>query len=263
MKKPRGICKICGKEDYLTYEHVPPKGAFNSGKSETIRGDAFTSVISGDRLPWDTEGLRKDISQNGWKMLTLCKRCNNFTGRKYVPEYLKWVYGIYNFLGTEKIELDKKYPLKTSLFKPLNVLKEIIVMFCSNTALAQNDKEVKDFLLDPENKNFPKSKYRVYMNMFAGGVAKNTGVIATFTTKGVFTSAQITYAPLDLTLLFDNREDTNYDIFGTDITDWADYDYNEEVELSIEMKVITSFLPLPQDKTSYKEVVLKHKKSKK
>jgi len=54
-KKIHGICHICLQEGELTFEHVPPRSAFNNSRVQVVQGDAaslpfadrtFTSAIA-------------------------------------------------------------------------------------------------------------------------------------------------------------------------------------------------------------------------
>ena len=53
IKNKKGKCRICGKIDALTYEHVPPRKAFNSNKALMYYGN---SVLENDNksFPWET-----------------------------------------------------------------------------------------------------------------------------------------------------------------------------------------------------------------
>ena len=54
-----GECKLCGKKENLTFEHVPPQTAFNSFPVKTYAFDETIQILSGagGRKPWDFGGL--------------------------------------------------------------------------------------------------------------------------------------------------------------------------------------------------------------
>ena len=54
----RGICHICGKEDELTFEHIPPRKAFNWHRAKIYNGYEALSKSQG-------EPARYDNSQQG------------------------------------------------------------------------------------------------------------------------------------------------------------------------------------------------------
>lgn len=65
----RGPCAICGSIEDLTVDHVPSKGATRIAAMEV------RSLT--DRLSIDRVHGRFELSQNGVKFRSLCKRCNN------------------------------------------------------------------------------------------------------------------------------------------------------------------------------------------
>jgi hypothetical protein len=75
------VCRVCRREEAnLSYEHVPPRSAFN---------DEPTTVYG--LQDWlergDDEGMRGGrIEQRGAGGRVLCERCNNVTGSWYANE---------------------------------------------------------------------------------------------------------------------------------------------------------------------------------
>jgi hypothetical protein len=82
-----GICHLCLTEGPLSFEHVPPKAAFNDRRVE-IGGIEHW-------LRRDSEGprLRHTIQQGGSGFRRLCVECNNRTGSWYASELTGWVRG--------------------------------------------------------------------------------------------------------------------------------------------------------------------------
>ena len=78
-------CNICGKESYLTWDHVPPKFCFNDGRVK------YNSMMEFH------EHSKKSLSQNGIRYRTLCDDCNNrLLGVEYDKEYKRLVDTLYN-----------------------------------------------------------------------------------------------------------------------------------------------------------------------
>src|SRR5437879_297149 len=75
------ICHVCGREESLTREHVPPQSAFNSNtrlwerltKPQGARDTAYTVVIGG-----------------GFWVRTLCRNCNNRVCSPYAAAYVEF-----------------------------------------------------------------------------------------------------------------------------------------------------------------------------
>lgn len=80
---PVGICRLCGEERELTFEHVPPRSAFNAERVQVGRPD----IVDGEGLV-TTPGR---FQQRGAGDYYLCAQCNNLLGRQYVPAYLRFV----------------------------------------------------------------------------------------------------------------------------------------------------------------------------
>jgi len=67
-----GYCRICGKFEKLSSDHIPPKSCGNNGKVSITINDI------------------KFISQNGFNCKTICEHCNNeLLGSKYDKEFKK------------------------------------------------------------------------------------------------------------------------------------------------------------------------------
>src|SRR5262245_8203037 len=87
-KKVSGKCRICGKEDKLSFEHVPPEAAFNKA-----------TVIEYTLESWITKRKVKGKQrQGGIGEYTLCGQCNSDTGSWYGGEYVTWARTAFDIL---------------------------------------------------------------------------------------------------------------------------------------------------------------------
>src|SRR3989442_1531870 len=86
MAKNKGICAICGKGTKLTFEHVPPKAAGNE-ESSTIYG--IEEWLSRDLQSGEIPGGY--VEPKGTGAVSICKACNEYSGKWYVPEFAKFV----------------------------------------------------------------------------------------------------------------------------------------------------------------------------
>ena len=94
MAKRYGTCALCGAETQLTFEHIPPRCAFNNHPAKSYSGDELIKTIAGEkRKPWDLSGLKYSNDQKGFGMYSLCSKCNSYTGKYYGNEYKKFAYG--------------------------------------------------------------------------------------------------------------------------------------------------------------------------
>jgi 5-methylcytosine-specific restriction endonuclease McrA len=72
----QGVCCICGTDGKLSFEHVPPRSAFNDHR--VFEAD-IEKLMEGKWAPGErpTEGNWKE---KGAGRYSLCMKCNNDTG---------------------------------------------------------------------------------------------------------------------------------------------------------------------------------------
>lgn len=148
-----GKCCICGKEDELTFEHIPPRKALNDMPAKSFHGDSFKLLLtSKDQKPWDTDGLKYENQQRGVGKYSLCKRCNNYTGTMYGNEYSRIARSIaFSLLSERKISEVTFLKGKIKVVYPLRFIKQVLSMFCSTTeGLSECFPEIRKALLDKE-----------------------------------------------------------------------------------------------------------------
>lgn len=122
-----GVCKLCGELKPLTFEHVPPKHAFNSFPVMYYSFDEAIKIMAGadGRKPWDFEGLKGKKHQAGSGAYYLCRSCNSNTGswydryKEHTPfgvNISSWANYSYDekcnieFIGIPYIELNSQIP---------------------------------------------------------------------------------------------------------------------------------------------------------
>jgi hypothetical protein len=152
-KLPFGRCHLCGTFGKLSFEHVPPESAFNDRR---VLHTAFEKLIHSedlDRLPYR-------IQQRGAGAFTLCEKCNNTTGKWYVPAYSDWAAQAMSILMATS-----GHPTLTYLYRlfPLRILKQIVCMFFSvnGPSFCDAQPDLVRFVLNKELRVFPKH-IRVY-----------------------------------------------------------------------------------------------------
>ena len=156
MKKNKiGKCAVCGEKRKLTFEHVPPRAAFND-KPIYVQNFSHlydkTSHVYGKRMK----------SNKGFGEYTLCKPCNNNTGDWYARDFADFAKQGMHILKEER--KSREIVNFELMIKPLNVFKEIATMFLSADKLGVflNTKGFKEFILNREVKNFPE-EIDIYM----------------------------------------------------------------------------------------------------
>ena len=89
-----GTCKLCGDPEQLTYEHVPPKAAFNNSKN--FYQATLDELIKIESVDLDLAKFSKfplhsfTKKQGGIGYFSLCGKCNNDTGSWYGKDFVIW-----------------------------------------------------------------------------------------------------------------------------------------------------------------------------
>lgn len=151
-KKVKGICCICGQETDLTFEHIPPKAAFNHFSLRLY--DYYRYLLRNN--------LRYKTAQNGAGVFSLCSSCNNLTGEWYGSAYAEFAtQGMTYYRRQSQGLLEVPYTIY-----PLRVLKQIVSCFASvnGPQWCQQNPAIKEFLLNPHERRFPpEMDIRMYM----------------------------------------------------------------------------------------------------
>lgn len=239
-----GICHICGKNGELSYEHVPPKAAFND--LTFIRAKAESVVTLG---PYDVP--RGRIQQGGIGEYTLCYSCNNNTGGWYGRRFVNWCYQGMNILIRSNGNPSLIY--MNYLF-PLAILKQIISMFCSINAntFSKANPELISFLLNKEKK-YLNPKYRFFCYYNIEGRARYVGLAAKI---NIFDNtniplSEISFPPLGYVMTLESEPPDNR-LF--EITHFARYDFNEFAVMNLKLPVLPTYLWYPGDYRTKAEI---------
>lgn len=216
-KKVQGTCCICGKETELTFEHIPPRAAFNRFN---LRLYDF----------WDyflNNNTRYKQAQKGAGKYSLCASCNNLTGEWYGAAYAEFaVQG----LAYSKRKAQGLLYVPYTIY-PLRVLKQIVSCFASvnGPSWCQHEPMIRNFLLDPYERRFP-SNIDIRMYMQAKGKSKFDGVIGQIDTitGERFIGSEWAYPPFSYICVYDKKY-TNHralnDLYP--ILSFLNYSYDE------------------------------------
>lgn len=243
-KKVTGICRICGNAGPLSFEHVPPRAAFND---RPVLMAKFEEIL--DSAPHgDPTGT---IQQKGAGAYTLCAKCNNNTGTWYGHHFVTWCH--------QGMELLSRSGGKPSLIYmhyvfPLSIIKQVITMFFSvnGEGFRRSNPDLVRFVLNREEKHLP-VRYRVYTYFNVEGQLRHMGV----TGSGSFVSSEyrlfseITFPPFGYLLTIDS---TPPDKRLFEITGFRHYSYGEFAVLNLKLPVLPTHLPLPGDYRTLTEI---------
>ena len=247
ITKNYGHCAICGKYGKLTFEHIPPKKAWNSTKA---------NVYSlGEQLK-RSEGKpsKHEIQQQGMGRYSLCKDCNNNTGSWYAQAYIDFVHIFtYCLLNSESLEHGDALKFTTPKVQPLAFVKQIISFFCS----AMPYEKVKELgfdalLLDRESSNVGKDKFDLRMFIssistppYSSGVAACVYVDKKTHENSVINVAEMSFYPFGFILNFDTDKTIPY---GVSLMEFFNTKYEDDYKIDWIVPYLekhSTKLPLP------------------
>ena len=239
MAKHKGKCALCGKEGKLTFEHIPPRAAFNS---EPVRPVTLQAILEGpDREPWDISGLKYINQQQGMGVHSLCASCNNITGAWYGDAYRELAYRAMALVETQ---IDPSY--QSVEFKnvyPLRFIKQILSLFCSVNPGAKID-DLRELVLNRDQYGIDKTQYKLCMYFTRSKTKRYFG----FTGMSMLTGetllfSEITAAPFGFLLYLDPPAD--YAFPGFDITPLADSKNDDlcNIKMPLTFLEVNNWLP--------------------
>ena len=244
-KKPKGICRLCGEYKKMSFEHIPPKKAFNEKQ----------------KLFQTMQDMLEDKSHSKFRRgigrYSLCERCNNLTGAWYGAAFVEWVQQGMDWLGKLGTETQISIPFYV---KPLNVIKQILVMAMAMASEQTLDYhyELRRILLNKEERYLP-PKYNVHIYFNQNGQPRFASdmVVTRFDTgAGSYIEAEVAIPPFGYCISkpVRNMKSLANEQRLCDITWFAQFDYDiwTQVWLSIPMRETVE--PLPLDYRSEEEV---------
>ena len=248
-KKITGTCHICGNYGPLSFEHVPPKKAFN--ENSLVRVKFKEAMELAPITP-----VKEDIQQQGMGGYTLCGKCNNDTGSWYGTGFVNWCYQGFEILwkSSGKPTLIYFYHLF-----PLRILKQILTMFFSANSpeFGKVHPELVKFILNKNVKYLaPQFRFFAYFNI--EGKFRYFGIQSFFRVhKGKLTTmSEINYPPYGYVMTLDSDPPDRNQV---EITHFSKYGYNEYDTKAMRLPVLPTHLPLPGDYRSKEEIIKEDK----
>jgi len=248
MKRTKlGICKLCKEEKELTYEHIPPRSAFNKNtKFYKLNSSEYfknaKEYVDGSLKPKS----RKE--QGGVGDFCLCVNCNSYLGSKYVRDYKKLSEISYSIIN--KYPVAKCYEFDIAEINLLKFIKQIIAIFiCSNdTSFTKNYPGLIEFVLD-EKSNYLPERYSVYMYLNDEGNIRSGNLTFTSSHGAI---CEFTYKPFGFVLSIDNP---NQIMELSNITDFKKFNpFFKYAEIMIMLNKYPTIYPFPMDYRNYEEI---------
>lgn len=242
-KKVEGNCAICGTYGPLSFEHVPPRKAFND---YPVREILFADAVN----VGPDDPLRGRIEQRGSGGYTLCGPCNNNMGAWYGGAFIDWCYQGMDILERAGGRPTLIYPHH---IYPLRVLKQVVAMFCSvNPHALRRHVELVRFVLNKEARGLPPVyRFFVYYNM--GQRMRRVGIsVQGGNPAGLITLSEITYPPFGYVMTFNSPPP---DACLCEITHFARRGYDEDLSVPLRLPVLPVHLVYPGDYRSKEQIM--------
>ena len=250
-----GHCHLCGRYGPLSFEHVPPKSAFNS---DPVYARKFEEVL-GEDYSVDTQPRGRKI-QRGSGGYTLCGKCNNDTGAWYGNAYVNWAWQGRRFSAMSSVA--PSIYLSFHIF-PLRVLKQVVCMFFSvnHADFHKAQPELQRFVLCPERRILD-PKIKIYAYHSISQRLRSTGIVGQMefgTARKPKLFSEISFPPWGYLLCIDSPPPDRRLI---DISFFGKYRYNDWKEISLNIPVLPVHTWIPGDYRSRSEVIEQMQRSK-
>lgn len=239
-KMIKGICRLCGQDTNLSFEHVPPRTTSN-------KNTKYTSVDFEDYIKIKNplkEKPKGKIKQGGIGYNSFCEKCNSFLGSNYVPAYKRWVQGGFEILKNTEF-YGHKYQIKG--VEPLKILKQIISMFLAINGewYLETYPELAHFVLNPEDQELPE-KYRVFTYLTRAERVRYMHHVTkgSFSAEGTINCTEIAFPPYGCVLTLDFDGEIK---FLNEITKFKQYEFNKKTDLTVTMFQLPTYMPFPLD----------------
>ncbi len=229
--KPLGTCAICGEIGPLSFEHVPPRAAFNDRQVLLVDTQHWLANLESGES--DTRLKRQP---KGAGAFTLCRRCNADTGAWYGRRYAQWAYqGMTNLLAA---------PAGSSLALPYHVFpqpvfKQALCMFasaCGPTLCGKNPALIR-YILNRDATDYP-GPFRLYCYLMSpeSTRARQLGMSGVLNLGGAnHLLSEIAFPPFGYVL---SEDATPIDSRLVDITEFFRHRYNEFRTLHLRLPVL-------------------------
>lgn len=243
-KRPEGTCHICGIFGPLSFEHIPPKSAFNNRPVVSLHFEQAISLGPDDVV----KGPQQQKGMGGY---TLCERCNNLTGHWYGDKFVAWCYQ-----GMEILERAGGKPtlIYLNYVFPLRVLKQIVTMFLSvnGDTFHNYHPELARFVLSRDARFLP-PKYRFFLYYNVEGRQRTVGVaaVANMETGNASLLSEITFPPFGYVMTIDSNPPDGRLV---EITHFARYAYEDFSVFSQRLPVLPTHVAFPGDYRTKDEI---------
>ncbi|MEK7724938.1 MAG: hypothetical protein AAB336_11345 [Acidobacteriota bacterium] len=244
--RKNGFCRLCDSFTELSFEHVPPKSAFND-KRVLLHSLSYINDNS-------YQIAKKTPARNHNRGLgehSLCERCNNLTGAWYGTAYSEWAKQGMIYLDV----IEKSSSIDIPFYiQPLNVLKQMATMTLamSNGGFVNKHIELKRFVLNKRDRFLPK-EYLFYVYLTnkksEARYMAETVSLNIFTGESDFVLAEVALPPFGFVVLsaMPEKKSSVKSENLCSINHFANYDYNGWITVFLKIPIHRIWSPTPLD----------------
>lgn len=246
-KDKYGVCVLCQEATTLTFEHLPPRSAWNNARVQQY-----------DVIPVDGEGLVAvpgRYQQRGAGGYLLCADCNNLCGRQYVRSYSDFAavcaLALRRISGLETLADQLSFPYfegelgfpedSEDYIYPGRVAKQAVAMLlcAAGPDMAAEQPELREYVL---NRSAPlPDGVQLGFCLLLGDTARS-GSMSTIDRSGeVFLGVEVSFSPLAWVLCLQGSLPQSV----VDVTTWARYSYDDKARGLSEALIPIGFAATP------------------
>jgi hypothetical protein len=242
-----GTCHICGRYKELTFEHSPPKSAYNS---EAVR-------VLGYVVEWrafTTGASAGTVQPHGAGDHTLCNDCNErVTGSRYGTDYVNWIVQVKKGLDRSNAKIGEILSMDFPKLRPLRLLKQIVAfMLCANPPVwGEAHKELRKYVLKRDERNLP-DKYRLFMFLTKGPFGRSIGTAGVLNVKTGkhLVVTEVSFPPCGFIL----AEDSAPEAYLQPINHFNHYNFDQKATVYLKLPIYGVSTPFPCDFRSLEQV---------
>jgi hypothetical protein len=257
-----GKCALCGAEGKLTFEHLPPRKAFNWFPAKVITGDQIFELLGDERTPWDADGIHYLPQQRGTGAYSLCESCNNSTGTWYANDYVKFANIFHEIILDLKPIAGNMIETTINQIRPLHIYKQVLSIFCSINHQFMDGEDfsiIRSFVNSKECMDFDTQRFKVLMYVFIDGNPKMLPLSIKMNHSRDFkivkslALSEFAHYPLGFQLLIDPPKESVFQ--ATDISLFIENGYKEASDIFMRVPVYESHIAFPDDFRSKAEIL--------
>jgi hypothetical protein len=217
-------CRICASRDELTDEHAPSRRAGNVGR--LIRGviDYAASIAAGE-VAWRAEELH-----GGAKANSLCRRCNNSTGRWYNPAYIRLVNASKAVAIPQNAGNARE--VRVPVLHPQRVAKQALtsILATAQAGVTARYPHLREMIVNAEAaRRVEPLRLWLYLRANPGGRSSGVASSVNIETGLGRVLAEFSFWPLGWVLTFDDVPVDG----AIDVSSWFEVGYHEKREVTV------------------------------